>query len=457
MKGFQYLLPVGTRSRVAGRPAVHARAAARPGGWPVARGLRFVPALALGVLLLSLAVPAFQITRPSTSRTFLAGSGGVPGGREMGTWIRANVPAGASMLTVGPSMANIVSFYGHRKAYGLSVSANPLRRNPSYEPAGNPNRRIQQSDLQYVVWDAFSAARSQVLLAAALQLREHVPRARGLHVHGPRAAWRPDRGRARDPDLRGAPEMIRALLLCTVALLAVAPAAGAADPEPATPIKHFVVLMQENHTFDNYFGTYPGADGPPADVCMPKKLGDPTAGCEKREWLGNSPTLDLLHSSDVAREQYNGGKMDGFVDAFTRRDIDDAKPMGYYDDRDLPYYWNLADNYVLFDRFFASAARRHPSGTTCSGSRGRPATRPVDVIPPEGFNTKTTPTIFDRLSAKGISWKFYVQNYDPTITAFNTGSLTDNDKLSQPIWVPLLAYREYVDEPRAVRAHRRHG
>ncbi|MEA2660767.1 MAG: hypothetical protein QOH08_339 [Chloroflexota bacterium] len=160
VKGFQYLLPAA--------PAV-ALLAARlfTLEWRAPRrlarrvNLSYVRGLALCVLLLSLAVPAIDITRPSTSRTFLAGSGGVPGGREMGAWIRANVPEGASMLTIGPSMANIVSFYGHRQAYGLSVSANPLRRNPSYEPAGNPNRRIQQSDLQYVVWDAYSAARTR--------------------------------------------------------------------------------------------------------------------------------------------------------------------------------------------------------------------------------------------------------------------------------------------------------
>ena len=58
-----------------------------------------------------------------------------------------------------------------------------------------------------------------------------------------------------------------ALSICTVALLTLAStaaAAGEADKtETTTPIKHFVVLMQENHTFDNYFGTYPGADGVP--------------------------------------------------------------------------------------------------------------------------------------------------------------------------------------------------
>jgi phospholipase C len=70
------------------------------------------------------------------------------------------------------------------------------------------------------------------------------------------------------------------------------------------------------------------------------------------------------------------------------------------------------------------------------------------VIPAEGFDAAKVPTIFDRLEEKGVSWKFYVQNYDPRITAFNTENLTDNDKLSQPIWVPLLAYKKYVEDPR---------
>jgi hypothetical protein len=64
------------------------------------------------------------------------------------------------LLTIGPSMANILQFYGHRRAYGLSVSLNPLRRNPTYVPLRNPDRSIRRGELQYVVWDAFSAARS---------------------------------------------------------------------------------------------------------------------------------------------------------------------------------------------------------------------------------------------------------------------------------------------------------
>ena len=57
-------------------------------------------------------------------------------------------------------MANIIEFYGQRKAYGLSVSPNPLHRNPSYEPILNPDLQIRNSDLQYIVWDSFSASRS---------------------------------------------------------------------------------------------------------------------------------------------------------------------------------------------------------------------------------------------------------------------------------------------------------
>jgi len=63
-------------------------------------------------------------------------------------------------MTIGPSMANILQFYGHRKAFGLSVSPNPLRRNPSYPPILNPDMQIRNGEIQYVVWDSYSAERS---------------------------------------------------------------------------------------------------------------------------------------------------------------------------------------------------------------------------------------------------------------------------------------------------------
>jgi hypothetical protein len=110
----------------------------------------------------------------------LAGSGGVPGGREAGGWIEANLPEGSRLMTVGPSMANLVRFYGHRTAFALSVSPNPLSRNPSYEPVDNPDRELRNGDLHYVVWDAFSAARAPFF---GERLMRYVHKYKGVAVH----------------------------------------------------------------------------------------------------------------------------------------------------------------------------------------------------------------------------------------------------------------------------------
>ena len=108
-----------------------------------------------------LLVTSLVKTLPGTAGTaFLAGTGGVPGGREAGQWIDANLPKDSQMLALGPSMANIIQFYGHRKTYALSVSPNPLHRNPVYEPVHNPDLAIRHNNLQYIVWDSFSAERS---------------------------------------------------------------------------------------------------------------------------------------------------------------------------------------------------------------------------------------------------------------------------------------------------------
>jgi hypothetical protein len=160
VKGFQYLLPTA--------PPVAILCARLLGLWRPRsfqlRRLRVSGRFAVGavtvVVAASLAVASWERIQPSKTGTFLAGSGGIPGGRELGRWIEARVPRGAEFLAIGPSMANIVSFYGHRKAYGISVGPNPLRRNPAYEPIGNPDLAIRRNELQYLVWDAFSAART---------------------------------------------------------------------------------------------------------------------------------------------------------------------------------------------------------------------------------------------------------------------------------------------------------
>jgi 4-amino-4-deoxy-L-arabinose transferase-like glycosyltransferase len=161
VKGFQYLLPSAPAIAVlAGRTLAHWR----PLGDQRFGANSIVPAMVqagmVAAVAVSLWVPSWDRIQPSTSTKFLAGSGGLAGGREVGEWIRENIPQDALFLTVGPSMANVIQFYGHRRAYGLSVSPNPLHRNPSYEAIDNPDSRIRHSELQYIVYDSFSASRS---------------------------------------------------------------------------------------------------------------------------------------------------------------------------------------------------------------------------------------------------------------------------------------------------------
>jgi hypothetical protein len=104
----------------------------------------------------------------------------VPGGRKLGRWIRSHVPKGAEFLTIGPSMANLVEFYGHRRAWGLSVSPNPIHRNPAYDAISNPDLAIRTNEIQYVVWDAFSGTRSKFF---SKKLLSYVHRYHGVNLH----------------------------------------------------------------------------------------------------------------------------------------------------------------------------------------------------------------------------------------------------------------------------------
>jgi phospholipase C len=239
--------------------------------------------------------------------------------------------------------------------------------------------------------------------------------------------------------------LLRGLRLSALLALAVVLATGvatAAESKTRTPIKHFLVLMQENHSFDNYFGTYPGANGTPKGTCQPVDLARPKGKCEKPYPIGRHAIQDLGHSAPIFDGQYDGGKMDGFVSTLNANNLAGTQAMGYYDDKDLPFYWNVADNYVLFDRFFTSAAGgsvwNHMYWVTAT-----PGNPTKDGIPDGGFGN--LPTIFDRLEAKGISWKFYVQHYDPKVT-YRSGTVGNAG--SQIVWVPLLDYNRYIDNPR---------
>jgi phospholipase C len=114
--------------------------------------------------------------------------------------------------------------------------------------------------------------------------------------------------------------------------------------------------------------------------------------------------------------------------------------MGYYDSRDLNDYWYLASHYVLADRFFSSAmggsSINHQYWVAAQGSGFG------DSIPAAGIDQTT---IFDRLEQAGISWKFYVKNYDSQL---NFRYIVPGDpRDSQLAWIPLLTMPKFVDSP----------
>ncbi len=82
------------------------------------------------------------------------------GSREFSEWAYDNTPDNSRFVTIGPSLGNILRFYGRRDSVALSVSTDPAKRNPAYVPLANPNLAMRQMSVHYIVWDAYSADRS---------------------------------------------------------------------------------------------------------------------------------------------------------------------------------------------------------------------------------------------------------------------------------------------------------
>ena len=180
VKGYQYLLPIAPVIAILAARAlarVNTLSALRRRG----RNLATRASLALVLaLVISLLVPTWSRIQPSTTGTYLAGAGGMPGGREAGRWLHQNVPASAQLLAIGPSMANVLQFYGHRRVFALSVSPDPANRNPSYQPVPNPDLAMRQARFRYLVWDSYTASRSPSFSA---KLTELVGKYNGVAVY----------------------------------------------------------------------------------------------------------------------------------------------------------------------------------------------------------------------------------------------------------------------------------
>ena len=193
-----------------------------------------------------------------------------------------------------------------------------------------------------------------------------------------------------------------------------------------TEIEHVVILIQENRSFDHYFGSYRGVRGfsdnstafqqpypghtanAPAGVLLPFHL-DITrtnAAC----------THDITHDWVPQHLSWNNGAMNGFVTSRLAINANDAVlAMGYYTRTDLPYYYAVADAFTLCDnyccsvigptdpnRLYSMAASIDPDG-----KNGGPLLQTLVANRSAFFGKLTYTTMPEQLQARGISWKVY--------------------------------------------------
>ena len=204
-----------------------------------------------------------------------------------------------------------------------------------------------------------------------------------------------------------------------------------------TPIRHLVVMTQDQRSFDNYFGMRTGVDGIPGGICVPVKVGSSTPCVAPFPLKGSGLRPNLRATAAAQQVSVANGRMDGFVLAQTTPHINGKGAMGYYQPTDLPVTTQLADQGVLFDRWFSSV----PGGTIANRlfAVSGTAVPDTDQVPAAGW--PDLPLIFDRLQAAGVSWKVYVEHYEPALTVKTAGPKARRG--GQVARVPLLALTRY--------------
>jgi phospholipase C len=170
--------------------------------------------------------------------------------------------------------------------------------------------------------------------------------------------------------------LLALLLLASVDLPGDRHDAEAAGRAGIHKIRHVVIIMQENRSFDSYFGTYPGADGIPGLAGNPGTLPcvpDPDRhSCENPYHDSRNRNAGGPHGHVTALSDIAGGRMDGYIaqaelgrTSYCKTHFDDprcsympGKPdvMGYHDWREIPNYWDYASHFVLQDHMFESDA-----------------------------------------------------------------------------------------------------
>lgn len=205
---------------------------------------------------------------------------------------------------------------------------------------------------------------------------------------------------------------------------------------PKSPIKNIVVMIQGRHSFDNYFGKFPNADGFPLGIKIPSNpfvhnevdFIEPFHIENMRYYKPKDDPLTYSLS-------YNNASMNGFVYA-NRDDISNGRNvMGFYDDRDIPYYWKFASEYVLAQRFFGPSMRSDLVNSLYA--IGASPSLNLTEVPKNGLNVNRT--IFDELERNKISWKVYIENYT------GIGNLNSEQNATLFKSIPILAIPRYTD------------
>jgi phospholipase C len=202
----------------------------------------------------------------------------------------------------------------------------------------------------------------------------------------------------------------------------------APGPGALTPIKHIVVVVKENHTFDNYFGSFPGADGiaqiqTAAGLIAPPHAPDVTP-------------RDLCHAHHCALTDYAGGAMTGWDLVADASSGGDNLTYAQYTEADIPNYWQYARTFSLADRFFADVLGPSFPGHTfvlaaqAGWATSNPDTRldhpywgcdqdadarvtiedPAASAAAQVFPCFDIPSVPDVLPA-GVNWRFYGSNF----------------------------------------------
>ncbi len=217
-----------------------------------------------------------------------------------------------------------------------------------------------------------------------------------------------------------------AVALSSDPLVQLAQAAKSKPLGKLTDIEHVIILIQENRSFDHYFGTYSGVEGygSPAAQAVYEQAGYPVAGYEgKLLPFHLNPGMmaqcmpDITHSWVPQHKAWNNGAMDEFVRTHIEYDGLGAgsATMGYYEKSDLDFYYTLAENFTICDHYFCSTiGPTYPNrlysmtGTLDPEGKGGGPLVETTFIPVGGESPKFHwPTMVEALQSAGITWKVY--------------------------------------------------